>query len=371
MILHVLTDPDRRGAQVFAADLRDAISRRGRAVRAVALAPGLQDGSLPIPTLGPGRLSISTLRALRSEIASASVVIGFGSTTLPACAIAGWGTGTPFIYLSIGDLRYWANTMARRTRLRGFLRQAAAVVAHWSAAGEDLDLNFGVKRDRIRIIPRGVPVSSFPVIEATQRRDARRALGLDPKVSLLVLSGALAPEKNVDLAIEAVSLIDECHLVIVGDGPERQRLARLAAARAPARIHFAGFVADPFSVLAAADAVILTSRTEGMPGVLIEAGLSGLPAVATSVGAVPEVVVSGRTGALVAPDTPPRGVADAIVSVLGHSSALGTAARRHCVKRFELEVVTSAWLELIDGVVGSARSGGTVADGRARDRTDG
>jgi glycosyltransferase involved in cell wall biosynthesis len=352
VILHVITDPDRRGAQVFAADLRDAMSRRGRAVRAVALAPGRHDASLPVPTLGPERLHPSTLRALRGEIASASVVVGFGSTTLPACAVASVGTGAPFIYRSIGDLRYWANSMARRARVRFFLRRAAAVVALWPAAGEALHATFGVPRDRIRIIPRGVPRSSFPVIDPARRLEARRTLGLDPEAPVLAFSGTLAAEKNVGLAIEAVGILDGCHLIVVGDGPERDSLARLAAARAADRIRFLGFLADPSVGLAAADAVLLTSRSEGMPGVLIEAGLSGLPAVATEVGAVPEVVVSGRTGELVAPDASPREVADAIVSVLGRSTELGAEARRHCLQRFELEVVTSAWLELIDDVVG-------------------
>jgi glycosyltransferase involved in cell wall biosynthesis len=335
---------------VFAAELRDAISRRGRQVRAVALAPGRHDASLPIPTLGPRRLAPSTLRALRREIASASVVVGFGSTTLPACAIASMGTETPFIYRSIGDLRYWANSRARRLRVRFFLRRASAVVALWPAAGEALHATFGVPRDRIRIIPRGVPRSSFPVIDPVRRLEARRAFGLDPQAPVLALSGTLAAEKNIDLAIEAVGLVEGCHLIVVGDGPEREHLVRLAGARAADRIRFLGFVPDPSSALAAADAVILTSRSEGMPGVLIEAGLSGLPAVATAVGAVPEVVVSRMTGALVAPDASPREVADAIVSVLSRPAELGTAARRHCLERFELEVVTSAWLELIDDV---------------------
>lgn len=356
MILHVITDPDRRGAQVFAADLMDAIIRRGREVRAVALAPGRHDGSLPIPVLGPSRMSPQTLRRLRAEMAAASVVIGFGSTTLPACAVAGLGTGTPFIYRSIGEASFWANTLSRRLRVRYLLRRAAAVVALWPSAGDSLHSVFRVPREQLRIIPRGVPSSSYPPIEPERRAAARRRLNLDPGASVLVLSGALAPEKNIQLAIEAVALVEGCHLLVVGDGRERVRLEDLARAKAPDRVRFTGFVPDPSVVLAAADAVLLTSRSEGMPGVLIEAGLSGLPGVATGVGGVPEIIVPGSTGELVTPDASPSQVADAIRSVLDRASELGEAARGHCLERFEIHAVAAAWLDLIDAVVSDRRA---------------
>ena len=70
---------------------------------------------------------------------------------------------------------------------------------------------------------------------------------------------------------------------------------------ARSRIHFAGSLTDVAPALAAADVVVLSSRTEGMPGVLIEAGLSARPVVAYDVGAVSEVVADGETGLLVAP----------------------------------------------------------------------
>jgi len=350
VILHVLTDPDRRGGQLFAAQLRDAFAARGREARAVALGPGGGGGSLSVTVLGPARMSARTLRSLRSEIRSASVVIGFGSTTLPACSIAGLGLDTPFIYRSIGDIRYWTNSVARRARVRYFLRRADAVVALWPAAAEALHEVFGVPSERIRVIPNAVPAASFPPVDEARRRAARERLGVEPEVPLLAWIGALAREKNADLAIEAVGLVESCHLVIVGDGPELARVARVAERRADDRIRFTGLVQDPATVLAAADAVLLTSRSEGMPGVLIEAGLSGLPTVATDVGGVREIVLPGETGELVPPSASPQDVAVAIRSVLGRRSELGVAARELCRRRFEMEVVADAWLHLIDEV---------------------
>ena len=103
---------------------------------------------------------------------------------------------------------------------------------------------------------------------------------------------------------------------------------------------------------AAADALVLASATEGMPAVLIEAGLSGRPAVATDVGAVSEVVVHGETGLLV--DADGAGCTTAVVAAVADRDRLGSAARRHCLERFELETVADRWHDLLDEVVRSS-----------------
>ncbi|MFD0350244.1 glycosyltransferase [Kitasatospora aburaviensis] len=92
--------------------------------------------------------------------------------------------------------------------------------------------------------------------------------------------------------------------------------------------------------------MLLTSDSEGVPGVLIEAALAGLPAVATDVGWVGSVVRDGATGALVAPGDP-LALAEALAAVLaGDRAALGAAAREHALAHFELGVVADAWQEL-------------------------
>lgn len=87
--------------------------------------------------------------------------------------------------------------------------------------------------------------------------------------------------------------------------------------------------------LAAADVLMLPSLSEGLPGVLIEAGLSGIPVVATDVGGIREIVRSGETG-LVVPPGDSKALGDALRAALANGHEMGSAARSHCLERFEM-----------------------------------
>ena len=121
-ILQVITDTDRRGAQVFATDLATAMQVRGHEVTTVALAPGKQGSPLDVPHLGTRQRGLSTLRLLRRRMDDADVTIAHGSSTLVACAVAGFPR-RPFVYRQISDSRFWANTLARRIRTAVALRR--------------------------------------------------------------------------------------------------------------------------------------------------------------------------------------------------------------------------------------------------------
>lgn len=319
-------------------------------MRTVALAPGRLGSRLNVPVLGPSRFAGRTLRTLRREIGAAEAVIACGSSTLPACTVAGMASGVPLVYRSIGDLRFWAGAGARRTRVRLALRRATAVVALWQGAATALSTDFGIPAERVRVIPNGVSARRFPPVDTAARPEARRRLGLDPSRPTLAVLGALSPEKNVDAAIQALDHLPDCQLVVAGDGTERVRLEALAGHRAPDRVHFLGVVDDPAEVFAAANLLLLPSRSEGMPAALIEAGLSGLPCVATDVGGVRDAVLSGKTGEVVPRDDPQQ-LAAAVHRALTRERSYGGAARRHCLARFDVEVVAASWERLLDEVL--------------------
>jgi glycosyltransferase involved in cell wall biosynthesis len=344
-VLQVITDRDRRGAQVFAADLAEAFVQRGRSVRTVALVRGRDRTSLNVPYLGDSPRSVRTLRVLRREIRRASVVVGHGSTTLAACAIASFGTGVPFVYRNIGDPIYWGNSPARRLRMRTFLKRPVRVVAVWPGAEAALTTEFGVPADRVTVIPKGTPAARFSPATQAQRRSARRFFGLEDGLPTAVYIGALSHEKNVDAAIEAIGKIPDATLIIVGDGPDRAELSSLAADRAPGRVIFAGTLDRPQFALAAGDALVLPSRTEGVPGVLIEAGFSGLPVVATDVGGVSDLVLDGRSGRVVQPGDE-AAFAAALAEVFEYRRPLGEDVGRH-LAAFEVGVIAERWDRLL------------------------
>lgn len=348
-LLQVINDTNRRGAQTFAVDLQTVLARQGVRVETAALYPGELDRRFEVPVLGSRRLGVKTLWALRRVAARARIVAGHGAGTLPALALATARGTTPFVYRNIGDPLYWANTAARRARVRAFLSRAAAVVALWPGSAKVLVSEFRVQPARVRVIPNGVPAERCPVITAERRARARERMTLPGQAAVLCFVGSMTPEKSLGTAIEALAALPEAQLMIVGDGPERPRLEALAASRAPGRARFFGHLSDPTPVLAAADAVVLPSLSEGLPGVLIEAGLSGLPAVASAVGGIAEIVRDGITGALV-PPADPRALAEGLRRVLADASALGASARRHCLERFEIQVVASAWRRLMEEV---------------------
>src|SRR5690606_22010514 len=98
----------------------------------------------------------------------------------------------------------------------------------------------------------------------------------------------------------------------------------------------------------------LSSDSEGVPGVVIEAGLSGLPVVATDVGWVRDVVVDGKTGLLVGPGRSDL-LAAALRDALERRAVLGEAARKRCLAEFEMDRVARLWQGLIEQIGASSR----------------
>lgn len=345
-VLHVVTSTQRRGAETFAVDLATALVPLGMPGEVVALAGSSDSAALAVDVLGRRPLTPPTLRALRRRAGGASVVVGHGSRTLLAGAIALAGTGTPFVYRSIGDPAAWSAQGWRRARTALALRRAAAVVALWPAAADVLHHRHGVARSRLHVLPNGVDGARCPVPDASARASARRRFGLPEDATVIAIAGALSAEKQVEQAIAAVAGLPDAHLLVAGDGERRPQVAAAMGAVLGGRGHLAGSIDDIAAVLAAADVVVLTSRTEGMPGVLIEAGLAARPAVAYDVGAVREVVVDAKTGFVVPPDDV-EALRAAVVDALAAAEHLGAAARHHCVEKFEIAAVAARWHDLL------------------------
>lgn len=344
-ILQVITDTDRRGAQVFATDLGEAIVRQGHEVTTVALAPGTQSNALPLEVLGPTRRSLRTLRALRRRMGRADITIAHGSSTLVACALS----GRPFVYRQISDTRFWAGTWQRRIRVAAYLRRARHVVALSAGAATALHEHVWLPHSRVTVVPNGVPMSGFGTITDTERARARESLGLAPDAFVVLYIGALVPEKGVDLAVRAAAALPGVQLLVAGGGPDEPSLRQLAH-EVGAPVHFLGVLDDARVAYCAADVNALPSRGgDSMPATLIEAGMCGLPAVSTPVGSIEDIVVHDTTGIIV-PIGDEAALRSALARLLddhGLRGRMGAAAAERCTQLFDIDVVAGKWLEVL------------------------
>ena len=146
----------------------------------------------------------------------------------------------------------------------------------------------------------------------------------------------LTAQKGIDVAIRALpSLPDDIVLVVLGDGPDRESLERLARELGVERRAFLlGRVPDVAAWLRRADVFVHPARWEGFGLAVLEAMLAGLPVVATNVSSLPELVVDGETGLLVAPDDP-AALAAGVSSALERST-LGDAGRVRARSEFSV-----------------------------------
>jgi glycosyltransferase involved in cell wall biosynthesis len=154
------------------------------------------------------------------------------------------------------------------------------------------------------VVKWGVPTEKIVVIyNAVEIPDGVEPLSIPLKTPVKAVTvGRLIPLKQVDRLIEALREIPELGLVVVGDGPERPRLERIAQELGVSgRVYFAGQRSkkETLSLMAACDFFVLNSSHEGLPHAILEAMALGLPVIATAVGGTPEVVQDGETGLLI------------------------------------------------------------------------
>jgi glycosyltransferase involved in cell wall biosynthesis len=148
----------------------------------------------------------------------------------------------------------------------------------------------GLPRNSVLAVPNGVPPCALAPPRA---HSAGIVIG-----SL----GRLTEQKDYELLVRALPMLPDARLVLVGDGPERPGLERVARELKVAdRLNVTGWVSDAPRRLAELDVFALPSRWEGMPLSILEAMHAGLPVVATDVGSVAEVVADGDSGYVVAP----------------------------------------------------------------------
>jgi len=175
--------------------------------------------------------------------------------------------------------------------------------------------------------------------------------------------GRQVPIKGFDLLVNAladiVAQVPDTHVLLIGEGAEREALeARAAALGVADRLHITGSVTDVIGRLAGADVLAAPSRNEGMGRVIVEAMALGLPVVGTRVGGIADVILDNECGLLVPPDDT-SALANALID-LGRDPALRAklgAGARPRAETFSTAVAAAAMRALYDGLVRSRRLG--------------
>jgi len=171
-------------------------------------------------------------------------------------------------------------SLPQRLSRRAAYRGASHVVCVSEAVRHALHRQYGVAPAKTSVIPPGIDLDRFPPRESHMAGDV-------PK---LVSVGRLSSEKGLDTLFHALSeLLRPWHLTVVGDGPEKAALHRLAEMLGILpRIKFVGAVADPSPYLRAADLFCMPSHHEGQGMALLEAAASHVPAIASDLPAMRE-----------------------------------------------------------------------------------
>ena len=250
-----------------------------------------------------------------------------------------------------GTDRFHLRNSGRRTRVMRAVATAQGIVCNCRFMVEELATR-GLPREKLRVVPNGVDTNRFRYrareaaareLAQTARTDSGRAveslpsrLGELAQRKIILFVGNLVRVKGPDVFLTATGRLKEhgVEIVLIGNGPLRKRLEELARGTGnSSRVHFLG--ERPQSEVAlwmnVADVLAVTSRSEGLPNVLLEALAAGLPVVTTDVGGCREAVAEEPYCRVVPPENPVA-LARALQEVLAASPDRTALAERHANK---------------------------------------
>lgn len=248
--------------------------------------------------------------------------------------------------------------------LRDFYQHVDGIIAHAERNKQELCEIFGVEEDAVTVIPHGnyTFYSEHSELHESHRASARRVLGLDPSLPVVLFFGHIRAYKGLDILLEAVRHLQQLgvvfNLVIAGDCVENfgkyQRMIENLENPERIQTHLQYIPEDKVSAyFVAADIVVLPYRRIYQSGVVQLAYAYGRPVVATSVGGIPEVVEHGRTGLLVAPNDS-EALSEALANMLRDpklTSQMGEFAYELAQTKYSWDAIAELTIKLYQRVL--------------------
>ena len=239
----------------------------------------------------------------------------------------------------------------RRQGERWLWPLAHHIICNSAALKRVLTRHSGVPEARVTVIPNGVDTEYFrPVPETPQ-----------PYPQVVLSVGRMVADKDPENLVRAFALaapaFPQAQLWLVGEGPLLPAVRRLAEETlAPGTFRFIPPQADLRPLFRQAGLLALSSRTEALPNVVLEAMAAGLPVAATAVGGVPELVTPARTGWLAAPGDAP-GLAAVMSRLLQDPEqcrAFGRAGRERALRDFSLKAMAECYEDVLGRLLAGA-----------------
>jgi glycosyltransferase involved in cell wall biosynthesis len=303
--------------------------------------------------------AIRLVRLFRSE--GTEIVHSHDAYTSVYATVCARLAGVPAV---IASRRSWHSPHLQGRILRAnrmAYRLAHRVVGNSPSVSRLVESEGGVSPSRIVTIPNFLDPEAFNPLPAGERRRMLQELGVPEGAFVVGIVARLSPVKDHATLLRAIaslrSNMPTLHCVLVGDGPERERIEALGGQLGISDIlHLAGERPQSPNLHGLFDVSVLCSTSEAFPNSVLEAMAAARPVVATDVGGTPDAVREGTTGLLVRPGDPSR-LAHAITR-LYHEPALrvklGNAGRASARAGYSADAVISQVEALYTGLAGRA-----------------
>ncbi|MFL0682762.1 MAG: glycosyltransferase family 4 protein [Algoriphagus aquaeductus] len=306
-IVQLLTRPQRRGAEIFAIQLSEELKKLGHEVLVITLLTGSgavtfsgrmvhlgrPDGNL-LDWKGFWKLK-KILDEFRPDLVQANA-----SDTLRYGVIAKWLSKLAFrlVYRNANMMSPFVNNGLSKAFYRSLLNQTDAAVAVAEATRQDL-IRLYAYSNKTAVIPIGIDQEAID-------RLVQEKWKLELPSPYILFMGGLVPEKNPELALDwfvhSQGKQGDLNLIFMGGGMLEKKLrTKILENSLDEKVSVIPNQPNPFPVLAKAKALLLPSKIEGLPAVILEAMYCRVPVVAYGVGGIPEVLKSGMTGWCIEP----------------------------------------------------------------------
>jgi len=372
-LLFLDTKPIRRGAQVFVDDLSQHFNDDGVLIKKVYLYAyheqvklSLLDQDIElngneshifekIPTINPALLFrlITTINAWNPDfvLLNGSRTLKYGAAAKPFLY-----KNTKLIYRIIDSPKFWNRSALKQFYYRKLvLSKIDAAVGVSQASLNDMISLHGYNKPTT-VIHRAIQESNFKLVLSKDTSRSKFEIKNSDKVLLFL--GNLTPQKRPDRFVEIIKLVKQSFpdikAWIVGDGVLRQETEKLVIKYdLQNNIKFWGYQQNVTSLISASDLLVLSSDTEGLPGVVLECGYLGVPAVSANVGGINECLENGKTGYVVQTQNPEE-YANYIMELLNNDEkrkSMGAFSMQKVKSGFTMDMVAEKYMAFFHSLI--------------------